>query len=66
MKKVLIVLLMTILAFASAGSGAEIDDLPWNEANIKTLRALKAGTPSFDSSGRRKIQRMAWIERIQY
>ncbi|MGC2495654.1 hypothetical protein [Candidatus Binatus sp.] len=41
MKKVLIVLLMTMLAFASAGSGAEIDDLPWNEANIKTLRALK-------------------------
>lgn len=40
MKKVLIVLLTTILAFASAASSAQIDDLAWNEANIKTLRAL--------------------------
>src|SRR5271156_1198729 len=40
MKKLLIVLLTTILAFASAAFSAEIDDLAWNESNIKTLRAL--------------------------
>jgi len=40
MKKISIVLLTTILAFASAASGAEIDYLAWNESNIKTLRAL--------------------------
>jgi len=40
MKKILIVLLMTMLAFASAASSAEIDSLPWNESNIKTLRAM--------------------------
>ncbi len=40
MKKLLIVLLTTILAFASAASSAEIDELAWNDANIKTLRSL--------------------------
>jgi hypothetical protein len=40
MKKVLIVLLTTMLAVASVASSAEIGDLAWNEANIKRLRAL--------------------------
>jgi hypothetical protein len=40
MKKILVVLLTAMLAFASAVSSAEIDTLAWNEANIKTLRAM--------------------------
>lgn len=40
MKKTFIILLITMLAFASAASSAEIDTLAWNESNIKTLRAL--------------------------
>src|ERR1700676_3379859 len=34
MKKKLIILLTTMLAFASAASGAQIDNLAWNESNI--------------------------------
>src|SRR5277367_3170484 len=40
MKKVLIVLLTAMLAFARAVCGAEIGDLTWNEANIKTLKGF--------------------------
>jgi hypothetical protein len=40
MKKILILLLTTILAFASAAFSAEIDSLAWNQSNIKTLRAM--------------------------
>jgi hypothetical protein len=39
-KKILILLLTTILAFASAAFSAEIDSLAWNKSNIKTLRAM--------------------------
>jgi hypothetical protein len=52
MKKVLIVLLTAILAFASAASSAEIDELAWNHANIKTLRTLgKAAVFRFVTGG---------------
>ena len=41
MKKLLIVLVMTMLGFASVASTAEkIGDLAWSESNIKTLRAF--------------------------
>ena len=40
MKKTLIVLLTTMLAFASAAFSAEIDSLAWNQSNIKKLRAM--------------------------
>jgi hypothetical protein len=41
MKKVSIILLSTILAFANVASSAEnIGELAWNESNIKRLRAV--------------------------
>ena len=40
MKKILIILLATMLAFASVASSAEIDSLVWNQSNIKQLRAM--------------------------
>jgi hypothetical protein len=50
MKKILAVLLTTILACASVASGAEIRDLAWNESNIKTLRAFnKAAVLRFEN-----------------
>jgi hypothetical protein len=39
-KQILIFLLPTMLAFASAAFSAEIDSLAWNQSNIKTLRAM--------------------------
>jgi hypothetical protein len=40
MKKILIILLATMLAFASVASSAEIDSLAWNQSNIKKIRAM--------------------------
>jgi len=40
MKKILIILLATLLAFASVASTAEIDSLAWNQSNIKKLRGM--------------------------
>jgi hypothetical protein len=40
MKKILIILVTTILAFASVASTAEIDSLAWKQSNIKKLRAM--------------------------
>ena len=31
---------MTMIAFAGVAAGGEIDAVPWNQANIKTLRAM--------------------------
>ena len=40
MKKILISFLIAMFAVASAAFSAEIDNLPWTQSNIKTLRAL--------------------------
>ena len=41
MRKASVVLLAMILAFASVASSAQkIEDIPWDEAHIKQLRAL--------------------------
>src|ERR1700691_5441328 len=40
MGKASVVLLATILAFATVASSAEIDNLVWDESNIKRLRAF--------------------------
>jgi len=40
MKKILVSFLIAMFAVASVAFSAEIDNLPWNQSNIKTLRAL--------------------------
>jgi hypothetical protein len=39
-KKILILLVTTMIAFAGVAAGGELDAVPWNQANLKTLRAM--------------------------
>jgi hypothetical protein len=63
MRNIVFVLLAMIFGFANNAFAAEIADLAWNEANIKTLRAIdKAAYYRFYSRQEDPNNEMEWSE----